>query len=628
MIPDDQVEEVRARADIVDIIGQYVDLKKAGKEFKANCPFHEERTPSFYVVPDKGFYKCFGCGVSGDVFKFLQEKVGLDFVESVKQVAARSGVEIREVTRGPDPEEDPKRPLYELMAFAKDWFRKQLLGDGGAEARAYLDRRGIDPETAERFEVGFAPDDWRGLRDAAHTLGMTDAQLLEVGLLTTSEKTPEPYDKFRNRIIFPIEALRGKTVAFGGRLLGEERKGQPKYLNSPETILYHKGRTLYGLDKSRHSIRREEIALVVEGYMDLVSIAAVGFENTVATLGTAMTVEQAQLLKRYTSRVLLLFDSDRAGLKASFRAGDLLLAQGLHPSIVTLPDGEDPDTLVQKEGPEALRRYLDDAVDILDRKLQILEAKEYFESIDGRRDAVDRLLPTLRATADRTLRDIYIDQVADRTGVRRETLEEELARTPRGGGYEGGRSASSGSSGGARASSGEYPRPGARERTVDRRPQLGPEWSLLRVLARDRDRRHELVEKALMRIGPEDFKDAVDRAIFQSFVDDPDLDRPSEDLDPRAATRLEALLAEPADEEQLAHGGREFDEALMALEGARIAQRIDALQGRIEATTDNDEKLELIREKQALGAELRALGRPGGSYARRHARGSHHHDGP
>jgi len=616
MIPDDQVEEVRVRADIVDVIGQYVDLKKAGKEFKANCPFHEERTPSFYVVPDKGFYKCFGCGVSGDVFKFLQEKVGMEFVDAVKHVAARSGVEIREVTRGRDAEEDPRRPLYEVLAFAKEWFRKQLLGEGGTEARAYLEGRGIDAETAERFDVGFAPDDWRALRDAAHALGMTDAQLLEVGLLTTSEKSPEPYDKFRNRVIFPIDALRGKTVAFGGRLLGEERRGQPKYLNSPETILYHKGRTLYGLDKSRHAIRREEVALVVEGYMDLVSIAAFGFENTVATLGTAMTTEQAQLLKRYTSRVLLLFDSDRAGLKASFRAGDLLLGQGMHPSIVTLPEGEDPDTLVQGEGPDALRRYLDDAVDILDRKLQILEARGYFESIDGRRDAVDRLLPTLRATADRTLRDIYIDQVADRTGVRRETLEGELQRMP-----------------GARGGGGERPRTPERtaprrERPVDRRPQLGPEWTLLRVLARDRDRRHELVEKALMRIGPEDFKDVVDRAIFQSFVDDPDLDRPPEDLDPRAGARLEALLAEPADEEQLAHGGREFDEALMALEGARIAVRIDALQGRIEAATDDEEKLELIREKQSLGAELRALGRPGGSYARRHARGSHHHDGP
>ncbi|MDT8370109.1 MAG: DNA primase, partial [Longimicrobiales bacterium] len=428
MIPDDQVEEVRVRADIVEVIGRHVELKRAGREFKANCPFHEERTPSFFVVPDKGFYKCFGCGASGDIFKFLQEKVGMEFVEAVRHVAEVSGVELREVVRGHDAEEDPLRPLWELMGFAKEWFREQLLGPGGGEARRYLEGRGIDAETSERFELGFAPDEWRALRDAAHRLGMTDEQLLEVGLVTTSEKSPEPYDKFRHRIIFPIEALRGRVLAFGGRLLGEEERGGPKYLNSPETVLYHKGRTLYGLAANRHAIRRQEAALVVEGYIDLVSIAAFGFENTVATLGTAMTVEQAQLLRRCTRRVLLLFDSDRAGLKASFRAGDLLLSQGIHPSIVTLPPGEDPDTLVQNAGAEALREHLENAVDLLDRKLQILEERGYFDSIDGRRDAVDRLLPTLRATVDPTLRDIYIDQVAERTGVRRRTLEEELAR--------------------------------------------------------------------------------------------------------------------------------------------------------------------------------------------------------
>jgi len=365
MIPDDQVEEVRLRADIVDVIGAHVDLKKSGKEFKANCPFHEERTPSFYVVPDKGFYKCFGCGESGDVYSFLQKKVGMEFVEAVRYVAQRSGFELREVTRGKDAEEDPLRPLYGLMAFARDWFREQLLGEGGAEARAYLEGRGIDAETAERFEIGFAPDEWRGLRDAAAKLGYDDAALLEVGLLTTSDKTPEPYDKFRNRIVFPIEAVRGKIVAFGGRILGEGGKGQPKYLNSPETVLYHKSRVLYGLQVGRHAIRREESALVVEGYMDLVSLAAAGFENVVATLGTSMTTEHCGLLKRYTNRVLLLFDSDRAGLKATFRAGDLLLSQGMHPSVVTFPPGEDPDTLVQNEGPEALQKYLDEAVDLL-----------------------------------------------------------------------------------------------------------------------------------------------------------------------------------------------------------------------------------------------------------------------
>ncbi len=295
MIPDDQVEEVRARADIVDVIGEFVQLKKAGREYKANCPFHEERTPSFYVVPDKGFYTCFGCHKSGDVFSFVMEKLGLDFVEAVKHVAARSGIAVQEVSRQSE-EEDPLRPLYELNAFAKKWFRERLLDPAtGSAAQAYLKGRGITAEIAERFGLGWAPDEWRALRDAAVNTGYDERHMLEVGLLATSERSTEPYDRFRGRIIFPIEALSGKVVAFGGRVIESGGKGGAKYLNSPESPIYHKGKMLYGLSWARHAIRREESTLVVEGYMDVVSLAAHGFENVVAPLGTALTPEQAKL---------------------------------------------------------------------------------------------------------------------------------------------------------------------------------------------------------------------------------------------------------------------------------------------------------------------------------------------
>lgn len=611
MIPDDQVEEVKARADIVDVVSQFVELKKAGKEFKANCPFHDEKTPSFYVVPDKGFYKCFGCGESGDVFNFVQKRLGLDFVESVKHVAARAGVEVREIRRGPDEDEDPRRPLYEAMAFASEWFQAQLKDEKvGASARAYLDGRGIDEETCERFAIGLAPDEWRGLREAAAKHGITDELLLQVGLLTSSEKMSEPYDKFRNRIVFPIEALGGKVVAFGGRILGESGPGQPKYLNSPETPIYHKSEILYGLHRSRHAIRREGSALVVEGYMDLVSIAAAGFDHVVAALGTAMTVEHAKLLRRYTQKVQLLFDSDRAGLKATFRAADLLLAESLLPLVVTLPDGEDPDTLVQAEGPEALQKYLDQAVDVLDRKIQILEERDWFDRIERRRDAVDRLLPTLRAVADPTLRDLYVDRVAKRTGLRRETLEAEMAKKDRPGHSP-------------RPATAPAPKMDDQARRVSRqRPHLGAEWTFLRVLARDPERRHEILESALMHIGPEDFKDGVDRTIFQLFLDDPDLAMVPPDSDPLVTTRLEQLLAEPLREGQLAHAGQEVREAVNALRGARLGRQIDEIQGRIEAARDSDEKLRLIGEKAVLRNEVTELGHAGGgTFARRHARG-------
>ncbi len=428
MIPDDQVEEVRARSDIVAVIGEHVPLKRAGKDYRALCPFHEEKTPSFYVVPAKGFYKCFGCGESGDLFSFVMKRMGLDFTEAVKYAGRKAGVAVREVKRRPEYQ-DPNRPLYEANAFAREYYREQL-GDeeAGRLARDYLRDRGIDAETAERFGIGFAPDEWRGLRTAAARHGIDDAILLDAGLVTTSERSEEPYDRFRSRIVFPIEGLTGKVIAFGGRLFGQGKGA--KYLNSPETPVYHKGEELYGLNRARHEIRKEGAVLLVEGYTDVVSLVAHEVANVVASLGTALTSVQARLLARFASRAFLLYDSDMAGLRATFRAADILLGAGIHPSVVTLPPGEDPDSVARHEGREALLRYVSDAVDVLDRKLQILATRDRLSSIDGIRDAVDRLLPTLRATRDPALRDIYISRVAAETGVRRETLEEEIARAP------------------------------------------------------------------------------------------------------------------------------------------------------------------------------------------------------
>jgi DNA primase len=587
MIPDDVVEEVRTRADIVDVIGEYVQLKKAGREYKANCPFHDERTPSFYVVPDKGFYKCFGCGKSGDVFSFLIERQGMEFVEAVKHVAARSGVEIREVHKDRD-EEDPNRPFYEINGFARDWFRERFTDpDDGKVAREYLAQRGIDAETAERFGIGYAPDEWRALREAAAKHGLDEDRMIELGLLGRSEKSPEPYDRFRRRVIFPIESLSGKVIGFGGRVLEGDRPDAPKYVNSPETPVYHKGLVLYGLSWARHAIRREECVLVVEGYMDVVSLAAHGFENVVAPLGTALTPEQASLLGRYATRIILLFDSDAAGLKATFRAGDVLLEAGLHPAVVTLPKGEDPDTLVRGEGPEALRKYLDQAVDVLDRKLQILDEKNHFSSIERTRSAVDRLLPTLRAAADPALRDIYVKKVSDRTGVRRETLEAEMAReTP--------------SRGSVRKPAGPpafTPRQAAPQQRL---PRLGAERKLLQVMVRG----VEWVERAAEVVSPEDFDDAQHRAIFQVLLDDPDLRAPPSSMDPVTAKRFEEILSDP---EEISHGIDVFTKSVNRLRVLALDRRIQELQRRIESAAGDDEKLELTNAKATLARELRQL---------------------
>ena len=583
MIPDDMVEEVRAAADIVDVISEFVQLKKAGREYKANCPFHEERTPSFYVVPAKGFYKCFGCGKSGDVFSFVMERQGLDFVEAVKHVAGRAGVQVREVTRSQE-EEDPNRPLYEINGFARDWFRRQLEDPAvGAVAREYLEGRGIGAEVAERYGLGFAPDQWRELRDAAAKHGLGEDLMLEVGLLGSSERSREPYDRFRGRIIFPIEGRSGRVIAFGGRVLQGDGKDAPKYLNSPETPIYHKGSNLYGLSWARHSIRREETALVVEGYMDVVSLAAHGFENVVAPLGTALTPEQAKLLSRYTTRVLILFDSDAAGLKATFKAGDTLLEAGLHPAVVTLPPGEDPDTLVRSAGAEGLERYLDQAVDVLDRKLQILDEKDYFSSIERTRSAVDRLLPTIRAASDPALHDIYVAKVADRTGVRRETLEAEMKRAGIG-------------SPQARVDT----RPSAPRVTAHRIPKLGAERSLLLLMTKNPD----FIERAGEHLGPGDFMDSTYRTIFQALLDDPGLCAPPESMDPVAVQRLNELLSDP---EELAHAGRVFEESVSRIQVAVLDRRSQDLDQRIAAAAGDGEKRTLIEEKERVSRERREL---------------------
>ncbi len=588
MIPDDVVDEVRARADIVDIIGEHVALKKSGKDYKANCPFHEERTPSFFVVPEKGFYTCFGCGKSGDVFSFVMERMGLDFVDAVKHVAARCGVEVREVAKQ-RPEDDPHRPLYEINGFAREFFRERLLDEkGGAVARRYLEGRGIGAEVAERFGLGYAPDEWRALRDAAAKLGYDEALMLEVGLLGTSERSAEPYDRFRGRIIFPIEGLSGRVVAFGGRIIAAaDHKDAPKYLNSPESPIYHKGTTLYGLSWARHAIRREECVLVVEGYMDAVSLAAHGFEHVVAPLGTAMTSEQAQLLSRYTDRVLLLFDSDAAGLRATFRAGDALLERGLHPAVVTLPPGEDPDTLVRRQGADALQGFLDQAVDVLDRKLQILEAKDFFSSIERTRSAVDRLLPTLRAAADPALRDIYVAKVADRTGVRRETLEAELRRP----GPSSTRHAAAGA-----AAAPSSPRPAQPLARVG-----GGERTLLLLMTKNAG----FVERAGERVSAQDFVDPAYRIIFQALLDEPELRGPPPGMDPVAAQRLDELLADP---EEVGHATKVFEDAVARIRIAALDRRTQELERLLAQSDDDGEKRALIEEKVRLAAERRALG--------------------
>ncbi len=587
MIPEHLIEEVRVRADIVEIIGELMPLKRAGKDFRALCPFHHEKTPSFYVVPSKGFYKCFGCGESGDVFTFLMKRTGIGFLDAVREVAAKVGVELPAPGRT-DEEEEENKDLYGAIAFAADWFEEQLWESANDACRRYLESRQLSRQVAERYRLGYAPDDWRALREAAGRHGITDDVLLGAGLIKEPEHGGEAYDRFRDRLIFPIGDVGGRLVAFGGRAL-RVVENVPKYLNSPETVIYHKGRVLYGLNWSRTAVRREGAALVVEGYMDYVSLAGRGIENVVAGMGTALTPEQANLIARYTAKAYLLYDSDAAGLRATFRGADALLHSGVHPLVVTLPTGEDPDSLVRRAGAAGLAPRLDAAQDVLERKLQMLEERGYFDDIEGARRALDRLLPTIRATLDPALRDIYISRVADRTGVRRETLEQEATGgSSRPGRWRG------------------EPEPGDR-RPVQAEPVVeeaasAAERLLLLLLSRDRDR----VETARAEISPAEIADPVNRELFEALLGGLDVEDAGS-LSAAASLRLTELRRDPT---EVTEGDRTYEQAVADLRTRTFFVRLAGLDRRMTGATEA-EAIELVQERQALLRQLQELGSAG-----------------
>jgi DNA primase len=494
-IPDDVIEQVRDTADIVSIVGESVDLKRTGSDYRGACPFHGGTHRNLAVIPKKGMFYCYVCHEAGDVFSYFMKRFGMDYPTAVREVARKVGIVIpeRSERQGPDPNE----PLFAAAAVAHDWFARQLRESPEAQgARDYLASRGLPPETAAELGLGFAPR--RGEFQAAMAeLGIKEDDLVTAGLVVRREDgTVGP--RFRSRLLFPIHDLRGRVVAFGGRLLGP---GEPKYLNSPETPIFHKGRSLYNLHFARNAIRREERALVVEGYFDVLRLVQAGIEHVVAPLGTALTGEQAELLKRYAKTVTLLYDSDAAGLRATFRAGDELLRHDVRVQVATLPPGEDPDTLVQKGGAEALQAVLDDAVDVLERKIQILERKGWFDGVEHRREALDRLLPTIRAASNGITRELYLGRVAERSGVSKEVLLAEVAALPE-----------------PRAPAPSAParRPSGPSRGAPRRGRMGgvAELELLRVLVVSDSYRARGREE----VRAEWFEEAAHRELFEALL--------------------------------------------------------------------------------------------------------------
>ncbi len=424
MIPDDVIEQVRDSADLIGIIGESVNLKRTGSDFRGPCPFHGGKSRNFAVIPKRAMYYCFVCHESGDVFRWLMKRFGMDYPTAVREIARRSGIVIPESTARSGP--DPLEPLYGVVAAAQDWFARQLLERPDANgARDYLAGRDIAIEQAAQHGLGWAPPG-DAFFSAMAELGIGESELLECGLAVRRDDG-SVRSRFRGRLLFPIHELRGRVVGFGGRLLGP---GEPKYLNSPESAVFHKGRLLYNLHQARGPVRQEQSVILVEGYFDVLRLVLAGVDHVVAPLGTGLTSDQAALLRRFAPAAILLYDSDDAGLKATFRAGDELLRHGVRVRVATLPPGEDPDTLVRAAGAAALAPLLRDAMDVLERKVQLLEQRGWFEKVERRREALDKLLPTIRAAADPVMRELYTSRAAERVGVPREVVAEEAARGP------------------------------------------------------------------------------------------------------------------------------------------------------------------------------------------------------
>ena len=543
MITDETVDRVREAADIAQIIGEQVKLKRRGKGWRGPCPFHQGTHENFAVDPAKGLYHCFVCGESGDVFTFVQKHLGLDFPAAVKYVGDRSGVVVQEVARqreGPDP----RQPLWDINATAADYFRSLLWDDReGAEARNYLSLRRVSREVADRFGLGYSPRDPEAMRTYFNALGTPDELLREAGLLVAREDGGELRARFRHRLIFPIQDATGNHVGFGGRLLGP---GEPKYLNSAESRVFSKARLLYGLHMAKHAIRRDGRALVVEGYFDVVRLVSAGFDWVVAPLGTALTDDQAALLRRYASRVFLLYDSDRAGLRATFRAGDQLLRLRAAVQVVTLPEGEDPDSFVDKFGGERLTAQLADAVDIFERKMQTLQRSGYLADLSHKRRALDKLLPTLRAASDPLTRDLYITRTSEMLGVGKSVLEREVAAEAQRADTRADARASRApeSSDAARSASPGVARPASGRRSDE--PSLADapptaSRALLHLLVQVPDKSVEAAEQ----LAPDELRGARVRELYRALLAagaTPDVDRLAAALSPEAAALYRALL--------------------------------------------------------------------------------------
>ena len=582
-------DRIRDATDIVDLVSEYVQLTRRGRNFLGLCPFHEEKTPSFSVNPDRQFYHCFGCGAGGDVFKFIQEIDRVTFVEAIKFLAERAGIALPERS-GPSREEaEAADELYRANDLAQKYFHHLLFKDDvGANARSYLQTRHLTGETIERFGLGYAPSAWDALLKVAGRRDLSPQILERAGLALPRSTGSGHYDRFRDRVAFPIANLSNRTIAFGARALQPDQ--EPKYLNSPETTIYHKGRVLYGLSISRDAIRRQDAALVVEGYMDLISLAQAGIQHVVATSGTALTEDHCRLLARFARQVVLLFDGDAAGSTAAMRACEALLGTGLDARVVSLPAEHDPDSFVQEHGSDVLLKRAENAQSVLDFYLKQLAQRHDLSSIEGKARAVETLKPLmakLNKPQDAVRRDLLLREIAQRLAVDEQALRDGVQASMRR----------------PQRSSKAATEPSPTAAPEPPRHELEFIGLLLNF--------PQLIAQTVREFPPDSLSDSRTQALCRAFFDHHahgkaiDLGMIISELEDDALARLAAqCAAQGFDEEQVERQWRDY---LLYFQKNALQKRIDDARQALAATSDDGEIARISAELVALNQERQAV---------------------
>jgi len=426
-IPRETIEEVRARNDIADVIGSYLSLKNAGTRFKALCPFHKEKSPSFTVSPDRQIYHCFGCGAGGDVIRFVQEYEKVDFMTALQMLADRSGMELS-LEEGGEGAGADKRKLFQIHEGVAQLYQRILLEhESGESGRAYLATRALKPETVKEFQIGFAPDRFDALEKWAQQKKIPLELMEQAGLMIKSDKREGYYDRFRNRLMFPIRDEAGRVIGFSGRAIVKDEKSG-KYVNSPETPLFHKSRVLFAIDKARRAMAESRTAIVCEGQLDAIRCHEAGIANVVASQGTALTADHARMIRRYADEVILVLDADAAGQKAALKSSAAFIAEELSVRVASLPDGEDPDSLVRDHGADALRSRISAAVSALDFLINVTAAHENIKTEAGVMRTARAVQALIAQAPGAVQRDRMVQHAAERLGLSAAALQRDMAR--------------------------------------------------------------------------------------------------------------------------------------------------------------------------------------------------------